>query len=453
MNTADARGGLLRELFCAAQRASRILYTQTASGFWLGCAIAMSLATQLRFNSWIGPGDLLILIWILSSLAHLRLASLTYTHKDRMKLLAAAAAMVFLFAAFGWGATAYLSDNLLPSPIRDLVACLYALSINALVFMRAEEELFIDELVYGVLFSSVFAFALVTPELQVPNSWHRSWWAPSRYMGWAGNPNQTALIFVGLPFVAWHLASQEQSPFRRMRFIGLGLGALILGLLANSDGHHVGTALGVLACYFSFCFGHFAAVAEKRDVHRGFWSSRFAFDLLFVMPFALLFLKFQKLVNIATAIYHGGGEKGAVRFRLWANGLEAVTQSPIFGFGVAGISGVDRPFVGSEAHNSFIDFLGFGGPLALLAQLTVTFLALRKTFTARAWLLVGGVCALSAYSLFGCYFRHPFYWLMLQIFYWLAVEKEISSQTFNRSNTKAGSERNMKSIILQNPGR
>ena len=50
------------------------------------------------------------------------------------------------------------------------------------------------------------------------------------------------------------------------------------------------------------------------------------------------------------------GNQGSIRYAVWKNGWEAIKVSPILGLGTSGFPGVDDPFKGMEAHNTFIDF-------------------------------------------------------------------------------------------------
>ena len=66
----------------------------------------------------------------------------------------------------------------------------------------------------------------------------------------------------------------------------------------------------------------------------------------------------------ATDLYADAGQ-GEIRFTVWLNGLRALAESPLVGWGPGAFSGLHEPFEGFEAHNTLIDWAASTGALGL----------------------------------------------------------------------------------------
>ncbi len=105
--------------------------------------------------------------------------------------------------------------------------------------------------------------------------------------------------------------------------------------------------------------------------------------------------------------------QGAVRFVLWMHGIQAIVESPFFGFGPGAHSGLLAPFQGKETHNSVLDW-GTSTGLIGIGVLTCFLLALfRKVWRARNAALIGGFLAMVAFMQFHYAMRHPIFWFHL----------------------------------------
>ncbi len=109
-------------------------------------------------------------------------------------------------------------------------------------------------------------------------------------------------------------------------------------------------------------------------------------------------------------------DEGDSRTSLMINAFYATLQSPLVGWGAGSFSGTFRPFGGSEAHNTFLDFsmqFGFGFPLVLYG---IMMLALVQLLRHRRFLVAAFVVGFIESGLFHFSGRHFTFWVELAVF-------------------------------------
>ena len=106
-------------------------------------------------------------------------------------------------------------------------------------------------------------------------------------------------------------------------------------------------------------------------------------------------------------------DQNKVRLELWANGIEAGLQRPVFGLGPGAWSGFDGPRGLEEAHNSPIDYFtnaGLIGAALLLYGMCALFF---RTLLSKQAVLLAGITAVTIFALFHNVLRQPIMWLVM----------------------------------------
>jgi O-antigen ligase len=234
------------------------------------------------------------------------------------------------------------------------------------------------------------------------------WYAGVRFRGWAENPNQMALAMVAMPFLGWHLLKQSSSFVGKAGYL-LGIGVCsAVGIATQSDALQVGWAAALCTT---------GALVWYRITLRG--RSRWLYLSHLIVPALVVVFGVSMGIDIVEQVgrimrgIYEAGDQGAKRFTLWLNGLAAIVQSPLVGFGPGPFSGLSGPLEGEEAHNSLIDWGMSTGVTGVFLHLALWGWCLWRTTKSRSGALVGMAVAVMMYSLFGYMLRHPDYWLML----------------------------------------
>lgn len=380
------------------------------SGYFLGFTLVVSTMTYLRLGPLgHGPTELLMVLWMAASAYAI----------SRKPLPAEAYRVIAIFSVFlllagaGWLSGAMLNIQLQGRIVRDVVAVSASAGLSVLLYLRLlDDRSLLRPTLSTIVLTAPIAYLSIYGETYL-HLFHVAPWWDYRYMGWAHNPNQTAFLFVALPFLAGYLALTETVKWRQAIYTVASLACAFVGISTWSHGIRVGWA-AAMAATFLFFGVHYFGTAPGR--------SRRRFDIYFGVPVLMLIAIFPKILVAIQSMSHAQNDKGYFRFLLWNNGLEALDHSPIFGLGTTTVSGTMGIFGGSEPHNAFIDFFVFAGPVAGFAFIAFTVWVYRRLFQSDQWILAGGFTALIVYTQFGGYFRHPLFWCLLQTFYWLTPQ-------------------------------
>jgi len=234
------------------------------------------------------------------------------------------------------------------------------------------------------------------------------WYGRIRFRGWAENPNQMALAMAAMPFLGWWLLQRSRTLVGRTAcLLGIAL-CIVVGLATLSDGLRVAWAASVLAI---------GILSFYRVTMRG--RSRWLVISHLIIPALIVIIGLfyggavvDHLSGLAEATYEQG-DQGEKRFTLWLHGIEAIRESPLFGFGPGPFSGYGGPFEGSEAHNTFIDWGMSTGLAGVLLYVAILWWTLWHALRSRELTLVGMLVAVIVFSIFGYVLRQPDFWLAL----------------------------------------
>lgn len=217
----------------------------------------------------------------------------------------------------------------------------------------------------------------------------------SRYTGGAKNPNQ-------LTFYAATLSLYLVLFNARLAFLLIPIVIMIV-LATRSDAYLLGMALVIVSYVF------FKLVFSLR------LPFRFRFTLAFSVVALCVALTFAFFSNTLAEMWLLADE-GDSRTNLMRNAFLASFYSPLVGFGAGSFSGFVSPFLGSEAHNTFLDLsmqFGFIFPIVIYGIMIV---ALVKLLKLRKFLIAAFVVGFIESGLFHFSARHFTFWAELAIF-------------------------------------
>jgi O-antigen ligase len=134
-------------------------------------------------------------------------------------------------------------------------------------------------------------------------------------------------------------------------------------------------------------------------------------SLLLIILF-LGYVVYEQVYAVLSNTYNYGSQ-GSDRLTLWKNGIAALSHSPLFGLGPGAHSGYTRPFLDTEAHNTFIDWAASYGIIGLICYLTLLGWIGWKTWKNGSSALVAALISLVGYSVFVYTARHIVFWFSL----------------------------------------
>jgi O-antigen ligase len=375
---------------------------------WFALGLTLTTATQLRAGgAGAGPGELLLAAWIVWSsfilAAHRRF--------DRSALVTSALAFwLVALSALSFGFISYAANNPPVDASHDAPALLFA-AFLLLAFVAPSDPVtrFTRTVPLFLILSLVPLLSLWLAGLFVPTVGPFSLWYGSRFVGWAENPNQVALLTTPAPFLCGYLATSLRG-WRRWGAASLGIAAVVVGLASQSDALRVSW---IITAVFLVVAGWFRVAAGART------RALPAVIAFGIIPVALVITGLslgaevlQGALDFGTNTYEQD-DQGADRVDAWANGAKVILASPLFGRGPGAHAGEASNSDPMEAHNTLIDWgtsSGFVGLAAYVALLTWSTLTVWRR---GRLLLLSALTALFVFSMFGYVLRQPMYWFYL----------------------------------------
>jgi len=128
--------------------------------------------------------------------------------------------------------------------------------------------------------------------------------------------------------------------------------------------------------------------------------------------------------------------QGETRFTVWGNGLRALAESPLVGWGPGAFSGYSGPFQGFEAYNNLIDWGASTGILGVALHVGLWIWCAWRALRVGALSLFGAVVAVVIDGVFGYSVRQPVYWLGFAMVLLLSERREpyAAAQTPKRAD-------------------
>jgi O-antigen ligase len=387
---------------------------------WFSIAVVLTTASQLRLPGVpIGPGEGMLLVWILLGLSLLVLRnSVRFPTAAKPFLYFWAASIPLLLA--GW-----LAKELLQIPgssslvLHDAFALVFSAAAIGLFVLQPQlpAKAFLSAKVLVVTAVVPLAVLLVLGYAGIGLGPLEVWYLgiSSRFQGWATNPNQTALLMAPIPFVAGMLLSRAPARAERIWWAGIVAASVVIGIATLSDSVFVVWAMGGPAWLLVRWYGSATAGAH------GYLRKGIVAVVLPVLAAAVI-------ANFVVPAYEvvGGlsrSYQGALRFMIWANGVEAIGTSPIVGLGPGPHSGETRPFSGLEVHNTFIDWPTRTGLLGMLAYIGLLLWVAIRAWRAKQYLLLLALMSVVVFGAFHFVLRQPVFWLYLVIVAFARTER------------------------------
>ena len=377
-----------------------------------GMGLAASTATQLRLAGPFGPGEGMLIVWLLLLLFRQLLYQGVFSgsawlsarvSKIWILILGSVAAGIIVAQSLGLS-----SDG---GGVRDLAALFFvaalSVALSGVSSTRETWQRLVDAylVIITICLAGLLAIALARVAVVVD-----PWFQAIRFRGWSENPNQMALMLAPLPFlILW--AYQRTASKARKSWLAFSLAvSLIAGVLCLSEALYLawGASLGLCSLLAGIAyvreptFSPIVAIWKKIT----FPTILLAGVAALVIPLAL------RGAEIVAAIYEAGNQ-GETRLLIWGHGLEAAARSPIVGLGPGAFSGLSGPFQNYEAHNTFIDILTQAGVFGAAAYVLLLIVAGKRFLATRDLAFIGGFTALVGFSCFHYVLRHPTFWLTI----------------------------------------
>ncbi len=375
------------------------------SQIWFALALVLTTATQLRWGGLpIGLGELMLVVWlIVAGLLIIQQKRVLLSSTLKLFLFFWSVVLILLFA--GWLVGLFQGVADIRAGSHNLLAYLFVclITLTAITYWNSEQVITIGKL---VLFFVVLALIPLWIYGQFFNEIGslNIWYGGSRFLGWAVDPNQTAILIVPLPFIALYYYRQSHNFIHKIIFLALLGSTIVLGIGTDSDSLKVAW-VGAIVVYFILIL-----LARGKLTYLKVVTISAIILLLFSIG---LFVFGTKIYASVEHMYYLGNQ-GPVRIALWANGIQATSNSPLVGFGPGAYSGVQEPFSGSECHNTFIDWMtntGVAGFLILFFLLT--FIFIKAITSSNNQEVVAVLTSLIIVSLFLYVIRHPVWWFYL----------------------------------------
>jgi hypothetical protein len=372
----------------------------------------LSTATQLRLGALpLGIGELILLIWACIFTVHIVRTRQKITPVEA--LFTTLICFYFTCLLLGWITALTLNHwHGVDGEFHILSAAIFTSSIAVLSLIsstRFSATQYLKRVTLITCIPVTLLILILLLKIKIPGL--ELFYAQVRYFGWSTNPNQFALLVAPLPFFLIGLIHQSPSIQHKVIYALLLLPVLYSGLIIQGE-----------ALYIAWLCGMIILLTPRKITPIA----------LTAIAFAILFIIMTTVINIdliLEKLYYMFifGDQGNVRLTLWANGIEANIQSPLFGLGPGAYSGISAPFQGSEAHNNFIDLSTNAGIPTALTFISGLLLILYKAMKEKIYWAAAATVVLSIFIFFHIMTRQPIFWcyliVLIRITFWPAAGK------------------------------
>lgn len=378
---------------------------------WVAVGIVLTTATQLRRSSLpLGPGEVMLAIWILFvgiEIALVRHHSITSVTR---------VFFCFWIASFTSLALGLLSAESLGltslSVFHDTFAFAFVFSFSMAFLIRVSSNQYLTKILslytsFAIVSLSIlFIFPRLIPFLN-------TWYGGARFTAWSKDPNQLALLLSTMPFFSLYFLQLSKNKYEKFGRFLLIIMSFILGAATQSDSLRIWWIIASLITIFLMLYR---------------WLSERA--IIFLSPYKIFVIKqililglvlnlvllgcmvYEKVYTVLNHVYSYGSQ-GSARLTLWANGIAALSHSPIFGLGPGAHSGYTKPFLAVEAHNTFIDWTVSYGIVGLICYISLLGWVGWKVWKNGSVALFAAFISLVGYSVFLYTLRHIIFWFCL----------------------------------------
>lgn len=378
---------------------------ETVEEWFVGVALALTVASQLRFNEFgVGAGEIALMAWASAVFIGRKAAFMEALPRQTLRFALALLIIGVFATANGVIAGMYQPDNL-----RDGAAMFANLVLVIAMALTFHPQLRARRLLtkLGISLAALNLAAAILPQFGISFGSVAFYTDSShRLFGFSANPNQVAMasaVSIGAVLVGhWPWRPIVNWPAQAVCCAA----ALYAGYLSDSDAFKAAVAAYIAVLIFSL-----GLIAYHHRQTKLFFS----YALLGVFggaTLAVIFTTTDKADFIKLIIhdlYVGGDDHGSVRMILWRNGLSAIADSHLIGYGPGAFSGIMGAFENTESHNSLIDLGTNFGVLGMALIVVMFFEALRRALFSQPK-VAAFITMMIVYILFHHVLRHFVFW-------------------------------------------
>jgi O-antigen ligase len=217
-----------------------------------------------------------------------------------------------------------------------------------------------------------------------------------------------------IPFIGFNLLKQGNTFSKKIKILYgfLSLFSIFAGIMIQSDALKFAWAI-------SFCLIFILSWSKIAYTGRiGNWKSVFIYVLIPIVTISIFLLIVQPFYIALTDkidVLYGDGGEGSVRIDLWRNAAEAIRSSFLLGLGPGAFSGIKGPFLGTEAHNTILDWGMSSGVIGMFIFIALLLWVGWKAIIRGNILLITAMVAIIVFSLFHYVLRNPIFWFYLVV--------------------------------------
>ena len=282
-------------------------------------------------------------------------------------------------------------------------------------------------------------------------------WYWDRLRGWSENPNQLALVCIGIGFVSLHLLETSVRPIARTAALACTVLPVLTGLLTKSDSFLLVLAVAGPALVVLTIVNWLRTNPTQPGIRWTLaWLCILAVPVMLVLAAPAAQFIAQNSGSIERQLVDSNRDAvlrdAPKRLDLWGQAIEVGMSTGMLGLGpgphldrarAASVNSKDvgfefrhpseDPVANFETHNTLLDLFTQGGLIAALSFgwlfISTCLLAVRNNLASLAALL----CGLAVFSMFHFIFRHPLLWFVIALCLVLATAT-------NRHPAQAGQE-------------
>jgi len=376
---------------------------------WIALAALLSASTQLRLKHPIGPGEIMLICWMVKEWYDNRSTSI------RKYIFANPLGPFWIYSLiamlFGWALAVRVGhDSAIAG--RDLLSYIFA-AIFSITLCSSKALFSYKKLMYWALActSLLYGFLLVLVLVKPVVGPFHLLYQDFRFEGLTDNPNQVALICSVLPIfliVNWNTLKLSSKICGSIYF-ALGI---VVGYACSSDAWKLATIfMAAVALLVPFIPIARLWIGEKIPEKSAFRSLGIAATLLVIV--GLSFSHAPQLINkVGDTLFHHGYD-ASDRLNLWQNGLFALRDDPVFGMGPGPHSGFSGPYQEEESHSSFVEWATISGLFACLYLAVLFVVPVGTALKKGNYAVAVGLLAFMIILVFHFLLRHPVLWFYL----------------------------------------
>lgn len=377
---------------------------------WLSLGVLFSASTQLRLGRPVGPGELMLVIWMIKEWWLNRSTPL------REYLLGNAFGEFWLVSwvtmLLGW--VYAISIGVASSmALRDLVSYLFVgaftITFAASAALRHYRILVYWSLVLtSGLYGLLLALSLRGPFLGPFRLF------TFRFTGLTDNPNQVALLVCVAPIflvLCWPALGTRLAKF--LAVISIVVAAAV-GRACSSDAWLLSWVF-IAGAAVILLFRPLAElwVGLSMSARRASWAVALGCFAL-IGTVAYFSLPPETISQIQDSLFRHGGS-ALDRQILWQNGLFALRDNPIVGLGPGAHSGFSGPYQDQESHSSYIEWATISGVFAVALLIYLFIAPIKRALNNGRIAPALGIGVVIILCLFHYLLRHPVLWFYLAL--------------------------------------